>query len=131
MSDRDVRIVALPEVRALSERLAAGGTAGSAVLDARPPADFAAGRIPGAINVSIAEVRLEGRQDPRLTGLGRIYVYGEGPGSSIARAMTKKLLAAGFGGARFYSGGLSEWARFFPLEADENAAEITRPAGIE
>jgi len=110
ITDQDIRYASLAAVRASVD------SGQVLVLDPRSEAKFGQGHLPGAVNMSIADVRTEGPQDPRLTGASRIYVYGDGPNNALARAMAKKLMAAGFESVFLYDGGVAEWVRLYELE---------------
>src|SRR5690606_27734535 len=69
ITDRDIEPISLTEVRALVER------PGSALLiDPRPPSAFAAGHLPGARNMQLADVRPERGVDPALDRYGQLVV---------------------------------------------------------
>lgn len=78
-------------------------------LDPRAPKYYAAGHLPGAINLRLPDVREDDPRDPELERFDRLVVYGANPGSAVARAMFKRLLAVGYSGIKWYSGGLDEW----------------------
>lgn len=105
LSDRDIETIPLAEVRQLMSK---GGSV--ALIDPRSPAEFSKGRLPGAMNVTLPEVRDEkDTLDPRLGAYKHLVVYGSDPGSAVARAMTKRLMRAGGKHVKFFSGGISEW----------------------
>lgn len=79
------------------------------LIDPRAPKYFAAGHLPGATNLRLPDVREDDPQDPGLRRHERLIVYGANPGSAVARAMFKRLLAVGYDGVKFYAGGLDEW----------------------
>lgn len=113
ITDQDIRYASLAAVRASLDN------GQVLVLDPRSETKFGQGHLPGAVNMSIAEVRTEGPQDPRLTAASRIYVYGDGPNNALARAMAKKLMAADFDDVFLYDGGVAEWVRLYELETPE------------
>jgi hypothetical protein len=47
--------------------------------------------------------------DPRLARFKGLIVYGDDPGSGVARATTKRLMRTGYKGVKMFAGGLSEW----------------------
>jgi rhodanese-related sulfurtransferase len=106
VSDRDIEFVTLPEVRKLT-----GDKPGTAALiDPRAADEFAAGHIPGAINRDLATVsERKDSLDPALARFKNLIVYGDDPGSGLARAMAKRLMRAGHKGVKMFSGGLAEW----------------------
>lgn len=106
ISDSDVLTVSLAEVRRLvdSDKVL--------VLDPRSAEQFAAGHIPRARNIQLSQVSEKSENlDPTIADFGTVIVYGDDPGSGVAKGMTKRLLRAGQTGARFFMGGLSEWRR--------------------
>lgn len=112
IDDRDIEFASLGEVKASldSERVI--------LIDARAREDYDAGHLPGAIWIGLDEVTQErSKDDPRLAGR-RPLVYGDSPGDAAARAMVKKLMAAGYGSARLFAGGVAEWSVSNTLESD-------------
>lgn len=116
ISDRDVTMVTLAEVRRLA------GSDKVVIVDPRSPAEFAQGHLPGARNIQLAQVTEKREElDPALAAAGTIIVYGDDPGSGVAKGMTKRLLRAGQKNARFFPGGVSEWQR--------SGLPLSKPAG--
>jgi len=113
-SDKDIAkgsvLVSLADVRQLLNDREAEEHA-VLLIDPRAPKYFSEGHLPGARNLRLPDVREEQPRDPSLERFDRLVVYGENPGSSVARAMFKRLLAVGYSGVRFYPGGLDEWRR--------------------
>lgn len=106
VSDKDISRIPLTEV----QRLARDKAGGLLLLDPRPPAQYAAGHLPGAVNVPLEELPTErGKLRPDLANPKYVVVYGDNPGDGYAIGATKRLLRSGQGGARLFSGGLSEW----------------------
>lgn len=120
VSDRDVRQLPLAEVRRLADK-ESGKTL---FLDVRRPSLYAAGHIPGAVNVPAEGIEAEKEKlPPQLASPKTVVVYGENPGDSYAMAIAKRLLRAGQGGARLFAGGIAEWTRAgLPLEKSPGAA---------
>ena len=86
----------------LLERVKAGLVT---VLDVRPPEEFAAGHLPGAINVPLQELeRRLGEFDPA----GEIVAYCRGPHCVLAYDAVARLREQGLK-ARRLDGGLPEW----------------------
>jgi rhodanese-related sulfurtransferase len=108
ITDRDVVPITLVEVRAIVESPRPGHVL---LIDPRSPASFAAGHLPGARNLQLAEVRSERGTDPAMERYGELVVYGDDPGTASAVAMTKRLMMTGYKNVRMYMGGLSEWKR--------------------
>jgi len=84
------------------------------VLDVRPPEEYAAGHLPGAINIPLAE--LEDRlQD--LPGQQEVIAYCRGPHCVLAFDAVARLRAQGVA-ARRLEGGFPEWRRAgLPVES--------------
>lgn len=98
------------------ERAVLAPAAGSLLVDARSPDDYAEGTIPGAVNVQLREVPVEDVKE--LFGeYSRIVVFGPNPGSPRAAALSKRLLAGGVS-VQTYLPGYEGW-----LEQQEEAAE--------
>lgn len=120
VTDKDIRFVSIAEVRQW-HRLAEQGDENRLILiDPRSPRLFKAGHITGAENIQLQDIDPEGPRLARIEQRENIVVYGDNPGSAVARAMTKRLMAAGYGRrrVRLFAGGLDEWRR--------NALPITR-----
>jgi rhodanese-related sulfurtransferase len=106
VSDRDIQFVSLAETRALLQDKP--GTAKA--VDVRPRAEYAAGHLPGAINLELADVsETKDSIDPALAAYKFLVVYGADPGSGSARAMAKRFLRAGHKDPKCFVGGYSEW----------------------
>lgn len=117
ISDLDIEAIPLAEVRQLQAK---GGA--TAFIDPRSAGDFSQGRIPGAMNLTLPEVPdQKDSLDPRLSNYKHIVVYGDNPGSGVARAMTKRLMRAGAKHVRWFSGGLAEW-RGNGLKVEQDSA---------
>lgn len=99
------------------------------ILDARSPREFAAGRIPGAKNLSWERIGDTPRdQDPRVERYKDKVVYGADRGSASAKALTKRMLQAGYSNVRMYFGGLEEWTRAgYPVESGEPRPGANQP----
>lgn len=116
INDTDVEneILTLTEVR----KLTSTKPDKTLLIDARTPADYAAGHIPGAANVLLAQVSgMEGDIDPRLSRYSTLIVYGKDPGSVTAMALGKRLITSGYKGVRYYPEGIMGWqAAGLPVE---------------
>ncbi len=77
------------------------------VLDVRPPEEFAAGHVPGAVNVSLAE--LEGYLQ-KLDPSQEVVAYCRGPHCVLAFEAVAQLRAKGLN-ARRLQDGFPEWKR--------------------
>ncbi len=108
ITDADIKDISITKVKSLVD----DPKSGVVLIDARAPQDFSAGHIPGAKNLPMNSFTgREGDLDPAIASGKAIVVYGDNPGSSIARGTTKRMLASGYEGVFFFSGGLSEWKR--------------------
>jgi rhodanese-related sulfurtransferase/DNA-binding HxlR family transcriptional regulator len=87
----------------LVERLAAGDVV---VLDIRPPAEFDAGHVPGAINVPPDEID---ERIAKLPGGRSIVAYCRGPLCLLSHDAVRRLRAAGVEAQRLEDG-FPEWA---------------------
>jgi rhodanese-related sulfurtransferase/DNA-binding HxlR family transcriptional regulator len=85
------------------------------VLDVRPPEEYAAGHLPGAVNVPLAELeRCLGGCDPEK----EVVAYCRGPWCVLAYDAVARLREKGFK-ARRLEGGLPEWQQAgLPVERD-------------
>ena len=102
VSDKSVR-----RIDAMAAARAAEGRA--AFVDVRPPEDFAAGHIPGALNIRLTDIP-EDVPHPELRSKGRIIVYGQNPGNAVATAFAKRLLASRhYGTVELFEGGFDAW----------------------
>lgn len=107
VSDKSIEFVPMAEVR---NKLNSGKPEAMVLVDPRGTAEYASGRLPGAMSLQLSEVAEEKDSlDPRLARYKQIVVYGNDPGSAVARAMTKRLIRSGAKNVRFYSGGVAEW----------------------
>lgn len=80
------------------------------LIDARTPSEFAAGHIPGAVNISVAQVSgVEGATDARLLKFATLIVYGNNPASITAKSLGKRLIATGYKDVRYYPDGFDGW----------------------
>jgi rhodanese-related sulfurtransferase/DNA-binding HxlR family transcriptional regulator len=88
------------------------------VLDVRPPEEYAAGHLPGAVNVPLAELE---KQLKRLPARKEIVAYCRGPYCVLAFEAVERLRKKGFK-ARRLEDGFPEWkAAGLPVEAAEHA----------
>lgn len=106
------------ELKAMTQtELQAGLAIGDiALLDVRPPSEFAAGHLPGAINIPLDQL------DTLLTLLPRdkqIVAYCRGPYCVLSHDAAKRLRALGFNVRRFEDG-FPEWkAAGLPVQHSE------------
>ena len=104
VSDDSIRQVGLSEAQRPFQK----GDDSVLFIDPRPAEDYAAGHIPGAVNLRLPDVDLND-PDPALNRYKLLIVYGDNPGSSTARGMVKKLLTAEYKHVRLFSSGLDSW----------------------
>lgn len=78
------------------------------IVDVRKPESYAAGHIPGAINIYLPDIQ---SSDPRLGTAQKIIVYCDSPTDPLARAAAKRMLALGYKNVDVYQGGLEFWKR--------------------
>jgi 3-mercaptopyruvate sulfurtransferase SseA len=130
ITDADIRVVKITEVRDLSERQARDpGARILALIDPRSSKQFDVARIPGARNMKLPQVPERSAPDPSLAAYGHIIVYGDNPASASARAMTKRMMAVGYKGVRLFAGGLDEWlVAGYPIEPEDPPVEAEPPA---
>jgi len=102
VSDKSVRRIDAPTaVRAAEGR--------AAFVDVRPAEEFAAGHIPGALNIRLTDIP-EDKPHPELRTKGRIVVYGQNPGTAVATAFAKRLIASRqYGTVELFEGGFDAW----------------------
>jgi len=80
------------------------------LLDVRAPREFAAGSLPGAVNLTVENCRprAEG-MPPSLDDL--VIVFGQGRWDGRAYHVADRLRAWGYKNVRLYPGGLSDWSK--------------------
>lgn len=109
-SDRDLRFVDAAEaqrtIAGSGGVLGIGGHRAGVWVDPRPAAAYAAGHIPGSINIPLADVRDRYRE---LDDYPSVIVYGEEPNSVIASSMSKTLQQLGIKEVSILRGGLRAW----------------------
>jgi len=101
------------DIETLNRRVQAGDVI---VLDVRPPDEYAAGHIPGAVSLPIAELEQRLRELPRDR---EIVAYCRGPYCLFSRQAVERLRSHGLRAYRMEEG-VSEWEeRGFPVVAGE------------
>lgn len=100
------------------QKMTAANDTSTLLIDARTPQDYNAGHIPGAVNVTVAQISgVDGDIDPRIARYSKLIVYGNDPGSIPAMALGKRLIASGYKGVRYYPEGMMGWkAAGLPIE---------------
>lgn len=117
--DTDIVPIRVAEVRALLDRQRDGQERLIVLIDPRPARDYQRAHIPGARHMELPRVPPTSTPDPDLKRYRHIVVYGDNPASPEARGMTKRLMAVGYRGVRWFVGGLEEWkARGYPVAGD-------------
>jgi 3-mercaptopyruvate sulfurtransferase SseA len=126
LSDKDIETAPLAEVR----RLHGEKDQSTRFIDPRPVADFAKGRIPGAVNLALPRVSdTPDSLSPELARYNTLVVYGDNPGAAVARAMTKRLMRAGAKNVLLFAGGLAEWsASGLSVESDQAVTPAVVPS---
>jgi rhodanese-related sulfurtransferase len=135
VSDSRIDVITLSEALAYHER---AGRADSEVLfiDARRSVIYDEGHIRGAVNLRPNDVDLRAGTDPKLEAKEALVVYGQDPGSAVARAMSKRLIEAGYNTmmrrrVKFYAGGFNEWqATGLPVDVSEQPVTVEPDGGI-
>ncbi|MRR36833.1 rhodanese-like domain-containing protein, partial [bacterium] len=87
-------------------------------IDAREPSDFAAGHLPGAVNIPVekAEDHLAVFKSPGFSGKDFV-IYCSGPECPLSRELAEKLAARGMKGLVILPDGWSGWyGSGFPIE---------------
>ena len=92
------------------------------VLDVRPPEEYAAGHVPGAVNVPLKDLARRLKQLPRTQ---EIVAYCRGPHCVLAFEAVARLREKGFR-ARRLQDGFPEW-REAGLPVEKSAADSTPP----
>jgi len=109
-SDRDIVTTEVREARRLIEAregvLGVATKPAGAWIDPRTEDQFAAGHIPGAVHLPLAEAR---KRYFEFREFGTLIVYGDTWGSPIASAMCKLLIELGHDDVRVLAGGLQGW----------------------
>lgn len=105
----DDRSVPISEASDVSKAIARQARA-ALLVDARPDADFAAGHLPGAVNIRLEHLQ-DARFVDRLRSAPAIIVYGQNPGSAGAMALAKRLIGLHMRDVRYFPGGFDAWTR--------------------
>lgn len=112
VNDRDIKTIPLAEVARLHARSASSPTV-LLMIDPRPPTAYERGHVPGAMNLQLPKVDPDRGADPAISRYDHLVVYGDNPGSAVARAMIKRMLVAGYNRkkVRWMPDGLDAWSR--------------------
>jgi rhodanese-related sulfurtransferase len=98
--------------------------AGAALfLDARDPAEYEAGHIPGAIRLTNADLASEPERAKTLPVAGRpIIVYCEGGECEASLEVARALVEGGYRKVLVFTGGFPEWsAAGYPVERGQGS----------
>lgn len=121
IDDRDIEFIDTAEVRRLTVSAETNPKA-LLLIDPRSHSAFAQGHLPKARNIELADLERDGGRKKWIEAFSEIVVYGNDPGSAVARAVTKRLLHLRYSDVRMYQGGVMEWTKAgFPLETGEEA----------
>jgi rhodanese-related sulfurtransferase len=122
-SDKDIEFITTAEVRSLTLNAETNPKA-VLLIDPRSPKAYADGHLPRARNMELWLIEYDGKTKKWIEAYSDIVVYGDDPGSAVAKAMTKRLLHVGYGDVRMYEGGVLEWRKAgFPIETGEQKDE--------
>lgn len=122
--DTDIKIIRLSELRSLYDRAQRGDRDVLLLVDPRSETRHAQAHIEGSRNLRLPQVDPKKEPDPSIERYSNIVVYGDDPASPAARGMTKRLMAVGYRGVRWYAGGIKEWrSRGYDLAG-------TNPSGV-
>lgn len=113
VSDKRIEVIGLEEAVEYFER-SKGEDSEALFFDARRDSIYAEGTIEGAVQLRPDDVDLRAGPDPRYEARDALIVFGQNPGSAVARAMSKRLIEAGYNSmlksrVKFYPGGYDEW----------------------
>jgi rhodanese-related sulfurtransferase len=123
ITDADIKYIDTPSVRQLT---VSAETNPHAVLliDPRAPDVFAVGHIPGAKNIDLPAIDRDGGRKKWIEAYSEIVVYGDNPGSAVAKALTKRLLHLKYSDVFMYGGGMMEWQKAgFPVKTGAEFAD--------
>ena len=91
-------------------------------IDARPPSQYVAGHITGAVNWRLDQFKPKAEMDPKIEAYRNLIVYGNDPGSAAARGLSKRLMEIGYEGVRMFGPGYTAWSGSkLPVEVPESA----------
>ncbi len=111
--------------RARMEQLQAKHRQAALLVDVRPADQYAAGHIPGSINMPLAHLH---RNDALLRRAPAIIVYANGWTDSLSPAAAKTLMRQGYSNVYEFRGGIRLWQdEGLPLEQADRAIEQARP----
>lgn len=103
--DTDIRYIELPAIRAMQSSQGEPPQ----LVDVRVSSAFRSGHIPGALNLTAADILEDRTAGGRLNPKKPVIVYGQNAGSALARSMSKRLLAEGYDSVLLYEDGYDHW----------------------
>jgi rhodanese-related sulfurtransferase len=108
-SDKDVKLISLPQARQEMLRSADAKSTSLLIIDPRPQAKWQAGHLPGARNITLAEIApgKQGLSDARTAEM--VIVYADDPGSPLGIGTAKRLVQLGVDNVNLLEGGLLGW----------------------
>ena len=99
------------------------------IVDARSPEQYRAGHIPMATNLPITALPDGARLPVALENAKTVVVYGQNPGSGLARGVAKRIYLAGQKGVKLFEGGYDAWSQAgHPIDRAEADSKATVPA---
>lgn len=112
-----IRFIALAETEDLFAQKMQG-TGGPLFIDSRRPDDFAAGHIPGALNIPQERVQHLGKREAGPDWAGTfgfpggqtLVIYCEGGDCQTSISLAKIIRDQGYQDIRIFSGGWAEWS---------------------
>ncbi|MEQ8769820.1 MAG: rhodanese-like domain-containing protein [Phycisphaerales bacterium] len=112
VSDRDIKTIALADAARLHAR-SQSDPLEALFIDPRSKAMYDAAHIAGARHLQLTADDTDRGTDPAINRYGTLIVYGNDPGSAIARAMAKRMMAIGYSKkkVKLLADGLVAWDR--------------------
>lgn len=112
-----IRFIALAETEDLFTQRRQGAD-GLLFIDSRSPGDFAAGHIPGALNVPLERVQRSGKKEAApdwsamlgFPGGQTLVIYCEGGDCQASISLAKIIHDRGYQDIRIFAGGWVEWS---------------------
>jgi rhodanese-related sulfurtransferase len=128
INETDIKMVGLGEARQLHTQIASKPQS-AIFVDARPPSQYVAGHIAGAVNWRLDQFKPKAKVDPRIEPFAMIVVYGSDPSSPAARGLTKRLMSIGYENVKMFAPGYGAWAGSkLPVETGTGPAPLIPPA---
>ncbi len=109
LTAQDMVATAKQQIEEIDTTTAQGRLAGSLILDVREPAEFAAGHLPGAVNIprGVLEFKIDSHPDFQNRQQAAIVVYCQTGGRSALA--TQVLNQLGYSQAVSMAGGFKAW----------------------